>query len=203
MKFLKSGLNSEPSEFAYLQWVSPLPIEWRIAFVVASWLHSLPSACLHFLLMCRSRLSLLRLSLVILLGAGLAYGASTGWADWSYTKGMDESFPIKERIDNLRIAATYNPFDHNSRSVGASLMGLVALTSHDKDWLNAAKAEIRYRLQTDSTDAVLLIRGVMVNLELKDQIEAQFYFDQFQRVDKKSPMIQQILAPQNVIHGNP
>ena len=73
-------------------------------------------------------------------------------------------------------------------TVGASLMGLVALNSHDNGWLNAARAEIRYRLETDSTDAVLLVRGMMVNLELKDEKEAQFYFDQLQRVDKKSPL---------------
>ena len=105
---------------------------------------------------------------------------------------MDESRPIKERIDNLRIAAKYNPFDHNSRTVGASLMALIAINSHDKGWLEAAKAEVRYRLQTDSTDAVLIIRGILVNLELKDETEAQFYFDQFQRIDKKSPFIKQV-----------
>jgi len=57
------------------------------------------------------------------------------------------------------------------------MMALVALTSHDKGWLEAARAEVRYRLATDSTDAVLLIRGLLVNLELKDEKEAQFYFD--------------------------
>ena len=104
---------------------------------------------------------------------------------------MDEHNEIRARVDQFRIAAKYNPFDHNSRSVGASLMGLVALNSHDDGWLKAARAEIRYRLETDSTDAVLLIRGAMVNLELKDEKEAQFYLDQFQRVDKKSPLIKQ------------
>ncbi len=105
---------------------------------------------------------------------------------------MDESQPIKLRVDQFRIAAEYNPFDHNARTVGASIMGLIALSSHDKGWLEAARAEIRYRLQTDSTDAVLLIRGLLVNLELKDEKEAQFYFDQFQRIDKKSPLIGQV-----------
>ena len=121
---------------------------------------------------------------------------------------MNESQPIKERIDNFRLSAKYNPFDHNSRTVGASIMALVALNSKDHGWLEAARAEVRYRLETDSTDAVLLIRGMMVNLELGDVKEADFYLAQFQRVDKKSPLLASMGNPhiegtQNVIHGNP
>lgn len=101
---------------------------------------------------------------------------------------MDAKYSIKERIDNLRIAALYDPFDHNARTVGAGFVGWVALNTHDNNWLNAAKIEIRYRLQTDSTDVPLLIRGIMVNLELKDEKEAQFYLDQLQRVNKKSQL---------------
>jgi len=103
---------------------------------------------------------------------------------------MDESQPIKLRIDEFRIAAKYNPFDHNSRTVGASLMALVALQSKDKGWLEAARAEVRYRLETDSTDAVLLLRGMFLNLALKDVKEAKFYLAQFQRVNHKFPPIE-------------
>jgi hypothetical protein len=103
---------------------------------------------------------------------------------------MKQNQPIKERIDNLRLSAKYNPFDHNSRMAGASVMALVALTSKDQGWLKAAQAEVRYRLETDSTDAVLLMRGMMVNLELGDTKEADFYLAQFQRVNKKSPFSQ-------------
>jgi hypothetical protein len=92
--------------------------------------------------------------------------------------------PIKERVDNLRLAAQFNPFDHNERMMAASYMAIVALMSHDQGWLNAAKAEVRYRLATDSTDAVLLTRGIQVNLELGDVKEAEFYFQQLQRVNK-------------------
>lgn len=102
---------------------------------------------------------------------------------------MDESTPIKLRIDSLRTAAKFNPFDHYSRTVGASLMALVALNSNDDGWLKAARAEVRYRLETDSTDAVLLMRGMLLNLKLKDVKEAQFYLAQFQRVNHKFPPI--------------
>ena len=192
MNSWKSGLNSALSGRSYMSAWPVLPIEVRMVFRVASWSHSALWAWWRFLRMCLSRLSLGRLFLVMLLGLGLAYGLSTSRADYYYALGMNESQPIKERIDSFRIAATYNPFDHNARTVGASLMGLVALQSHDQGWLEAARAEIRYRLQTDSTDAVLLIRGLLVNLDLKDEKEAQFYFDQFQRVDKKSPIIKQV-----------
>jgi hypothetical protein len=192
MNLWKSGLNSDSSELSSTSVWSPLPLEVRVVFRVASWSRSLLSGCLRFLRMCRSRLLWVRLFLAILCGLGVLYGLSTSKADYAYALGMDESQPIKERIDNLRIAAKYNPFDHNARTVGASLMALVALTSHDRGWLEAARAEVRYRLQTDSTDAVLLIRGLLVNLDLKDNREAQFYFDQFQRVDRKSPLIKQV-----------
>src|ERR1035437_3418387 len=188
MSLWRFGLNSGSLGLSYTPSWSPLPLEVRMVLRVVSWSHSSLSACLRFLRMFRSLLSSGHLCLVTLLGLGLAYGLSTSRADYAYALGMDESQPIKARVDNFRIAATYNPFDHNSRTVGASLMGLVALNSHDHGWLNAARAEIRYRLQTDSTDAVLLVRGLSVNLELKDEKEAQFYFDQLQRVDKKSPL---------------
>lgn len=191
MSLWKSGLNSDLLGHSSIPSWSPLPLEVRMVLHVVSWLHSLPSACLRFLRMCLSRLSSGRLCLAILFGLGLAYGLSTSLADWSYAIGMNESQPIKERVDNFRLAATYNPFDHNSRTAGASVMGLVALTSHDQGWLEAARSEIRYRLETDSTDAVLLIRGLMVNLELKDEKEANFYYDQFKRVDKKFTAIRE------------
>ena len=188
MNLWKSGLNSASSGLSSIPSWSPLPLEVRMVLRVVSWSHLSLSACLRFLRMCRSRLLSGHLCLAMLLGLGLAYGLSTSRGDYAYALGMDESQPIKSRVDNFRIAAKYNQFDHNSRTVGASLMGLVALNSHDNGWLNAARAEIRYRLETDSTDAVLLVRGMMVNLELKDEKEAQFYFDQLQRVDKKSPL---------------
>ena len=69
------------------------------------------------------------------------------------------------------------------------MMALVALNSNDMGWLEAARAEVRYRLETDSTDAVLLMRGMWLNLKLKDVKEAQFYLAQFQRVNHKFPPI--------------
>ena len=191
----KFGLNSDSSEHASTSVWSPLPLEVRIAFHVASWWRSSLSGCLRFLRMCHSRLSLGRLCLVMLLGLALAYGLTTSYGDWAYAQGMLPQAPIKERIDNLRIAAKYNPFDHNSRTVGAGFMAAMALMSKDRGWLEAARAEIRYRLETDSTDAVLLARGMMVNLELGDQKEANFYFEQFQRVNKSSPVLKQVSQP--------
>src|ERR1035437_5142611 len=122
MNSWKSGLNSASSEHLYTRPWSPLPIEWRIAFRVASWSHSSLWACLNFLRMCLSRLSLVHLCLAILFVAGLAYGLSTSFGDHAYAFGMDERNEIRARVDQFRIAAKYNPFDHNSRSVGASLM---------------------------------------------------------------------------------
>ena len=108
--------------------------------------------------------------------------------------------PIKERVDHLRIAARYDPFDHNARTVGAAFMAQVALASKDKGWLEAARAEVRYRLQTDSTDAVLLMRGMLVNLELGDTKEAEFYYQQLARIDKKAPLFKPVDQAQ--IEGN-
>src|ERR1035437_6991486 len=81
------GLSLGPLEYSSTQVWSPLPIEWRIAFRVASWLHSSLLACLNFLRTFRSRLSWVRLLLVTLLGLGLAYGLSTSRADYAYALG--------------------------------------------------------------------------------------------------------------------
>lgn len=125
----------------------------------------------------------------MLLCVGLAYGLSTSLADWSFAAGMNMATPIKDRIDHFRQAAKYNPFDHNSRMVGATILALAALQSHDQGWLNAARSEVRYRLETDSTDANLLLSGMMLSLELGNTKEADFYYAQFKRVDKKSPLL--------------
>ena len=103
---------------------------------------------------------------------------------------MRETVPIKERLDDLRIAAKLNPFDHNSRTAGANLIAVAALLSHDPAWIDAAKNEISYRIETDSTDATLLLKGVMLNLETGDDKRAQIYFDQFKRVARASPLIE-------------
>ena len=102
---------------------------------------------------------------------------------------MEENIPPQQRIEYLRQAAKYNPFDHTSRMIAASIMAQFAINSHDPSWLNAAKIEIGKVLQTESTDAILLLRGIQINLELGDAKQAQAYFNQLQRVDRKSPLI--------------
>ena len=79
----------------------------------------------------------------------------TALGDWNYAKGMEENLPPQRRIEYLRQAARYNPFDHTSRMIAASIMGQFAINSHDPGWLNAAKIEIGKTLETESTDALL------------------------------------------------
>ena len=186
MKYWKSGLSWAYSEPAYTQRWSPLPIEWRILFRAASSVHSWLSALSGFLATFPTRRFWAQCFLATLLGMGMVYGVSTTYADWSYARGMDTNLDSRQRIEYLRVAAKYNPFNHDERTVGASIMALFALNSNDLGWIYAARAEIRYRLATDSTDAVLLMNGILVNQAIGDTKEAQFYLEQFRRVNKKS-----------------
>ena len=101
---------------------------------------------------------------------------------------MDVRLEPRQRIEYLRTAAKYNPFSHDARTAAAGTIAVFALNSNQPDWLQAARAEIRHTLEIESTDAVLLVRGIMVNLAIGDTQEADFYFQQLERVDKKQTL---------------
>ena len=69
-------------------------------------------------------------------------------------------------------------------------MAEIALSNKDPEWEAAARSELLIALQTDFSSADLLAKLITVDLDLKNDTEAQHYYDQFKRVAKASPLIQ-------------
>lgn len=69
-------------------------------------------------------------------------------------------------------------------------MGAAAMQSQDKGWEQAARLEIINALQTDPTAADIMLDLITIDLNMDNVKEAQFYYDQFKRISRKSPFIQ-------------
>ena len=189
MTFWKSYLNSARSAHVSMSAWSPLPSEVELTYRGISWLHSSLSACSRSLGTFLSRLSLAYLFLALLLVMGLLYGSATSLADWLFAVGGRGDLDTKVSVEYLRIAGRYNPFNHDERMASANVMAFTALQTNDKGWLKAAKAEIAAALEVDSTDANLLLKGILVDLQLDDIAQAKIYYDRFQQVNRKSPIM--------------
>ncbi len=68
-------------------------------------------------------------------------------------------------------------------------MALVGLTSDNKQWLEAARPELIAALNVDFSTADLLLKLIAVDLKLNNTTEAQSFYEQFKRVNPKSPLI--------------
>lgn len=68
-------------------------------------------------------------------------------------------------------------------------MAVAALQAGDTTWLNAARSECVHALLVDFSSADILLKMVALDLKLELFDEAQFFYDQFKRVDAKSPII--------------
>jgi len=71
-------------------------------------------------------------------------------------------------------------------------MSAAALQNQYNDWLEAAQLDCIKAIIIDYSSADMLIKLVAIDLRLNKITEAQFVYDQFRRVDPKSPIIQQI-----------
>jgi hypothetical protein len=89
----------------------------------------------------------------------------------------------------LRDSAKYNPFDADHRGASARVLAAAALQSGNETWLNFARLECIAALQTDFSAADILLKLIAVDLKLNRFQEAQFMYDQFKRVDARSPVI--------------
>lgn len=78
-------------------------------------------------------------------------------------------------------------------------MGVFAIQTQDKTWLEAARAELIYALRADYSSADLLLKLIAIDLKLGHNDEAQFIYEQFKRVDPASPVIK--LVDQNRQQG--
>ncbi len=90
----------------------------------------------------------------------------------------------------MRLAAAFNPFDPQDRAASARIIAIFALTNQSKEWMEAARPELIKAIQTDYSSADLLIKLIAIDLKLEHTQEAQFVYEQFKRVDRKSPLIQ-------------
>jgi hypothetical protein len=97
---------------------------------------------------------------------------------------------IQQAVEDLRLAARLNPFDQQDRDASARYVAVAALTSDNKQWLEAARVECIIALQVDYSTADLLLKLMAIDLKLDNVKEAQFFYDQFKRVNPKSPVIQ-------------
>lgn len=87
------------------------------------------------------------------------------------------------------MAALLNPFDPQNRGASAHIIAVTALSSNDKSWMQAARPELIKAIQTDYSSADLLLKLITIDLKLGLGDEAQFVYEQFKRVDRKSPLI--------------
>lgn len=95
-----------------------------------------------------------------------------------------------EQIVSLaRWTAWLNPFDAQDRGLAARLTSAIALQTNDRQWLDIARYECIRALHTDYSAADILLRLVTVDARLGRKEEAQFIYQQFKRVDAKSPVI--------------
>jgi hypothetical protein len=188
MNYWKSGLNSVQSDYAYTRLWSPLPLELRILLRVLSWLGLLLSGALRFPHMNLLRRLLGRLCLVMLLGMGCLYAVCLNLSDWHYAQGFNLTLPPKDRVEQFRLANQFYPLDWRNRLASAGLISNLALASNDQGWLNAAQIENRKALVTDATDATLIQKAILIDLAFHDDKEAEVYYQQLKRIDRKSPI---------------
>jgi hypothetical protein len=99
---------------------------------------------------------------------------------------MDVHLSPQQRIEHFRLARRYNPLELTNRIASASAISDFALKSQDTGWLKAAQIENRMALQTDDTNAEVLEKAILVDLALHADSEAQVYYRQFKRIDRKS-----------------
>jgi hypothetical protein len=132
-----------------------------------------------------------RLCWGILFVLGILYATSTLYAEKQYTYGQAISGkPLTEIIQNLRNAGRFNPFDPQDRAASARMLAILAIQNQTPEMLEWARAELVFAIQRDPTSADLLLKLMAIDLTLKRDQEAQFIYDQFKRVNAKSPIIQ-------------
>ena len=119
---------------------------------------------------------------------GSLYALSTMIGDHEYAAGMKPQGAV-DSIAHMRMAGQFNPFDPQNRAASARIIAISALSSGEKAWLNAARPELIKAIQTDYSSADLLLKLITIDLKLENYSEAQFVYDQFKRVDRKSPLI--------------
>ena len=133
-----------------------------------------------------------RLLLATSLAAGLVYAATSLIGDWYYSASCPVGCPqltIQRQIDYSRKAAQWWPFLYDHRIASADKIGLLATITEGNEWKEAAKPELMKALEVDNTSAVLLYRLIQIDLSLGNDSEAQWAFNRFKRVDRKSPLI--------------
>ena len=120
--------------------------------------------------------------------AGLIFAISSLASDWQYARGTQSQ--TIAAIGYLRNAATLAPYDWMKRSAAARKLAITALQNKSPEVLEAARLELLYALRTDYTSGDLLGMLIIADLMLERNEEAQFYYDRFKLVDKKSPLIE-------------
>ena len=130
-----------------------------------------------------------RLSLVMLFVMGSLYASITMLGEHMYAIGMSPTLHPAQQVWYLREAGKLSPFDPLNRAASARMMAIVGLISDSKPWLEASRPELIKAIQTDYSSADLLLKLMAVDLKLNNTKEADFIFEQFRRVDMKSPLI--------------
>ena len=72
----------------------------------------------------------------------------------------------------------------------ARLISMIALASDNIEWKKAAIPELTVALNTDITASDLLMRLILIDLSLNRNEQAQFYYDRFKLVARRSPLIE-------------
>ena len=155
----------------------------------SSWLHSQLSHWWRSLGAFRQTHLLARLSWAMLFVSGLAFAGMTLTGEHYYAAGMNPKQSPQDQIYNMRQAARFNSLSPENRGASARILAIVGLTQEDLGWAHAARAELMVAVQRDFSAADLLLKLVAIDLKLKEFQEAKFVYEQFKRVDPKSPII--------------
>jgi hypothetical protein len=152
------------------------------------WWASLLFRAWHSLGISRAAHLLVRLSWAMLFAMGSLYALYTMIGEHYYARGMTNS-NVQLSVEYLRAAAQYSPFDPQNRAASARYISIAALNTSNKQWLEAARVECIIALQVDYSSADILLKLMAIDLQLNNVAEAQFFYEQFKRVDASSPVI--------------
>ena len=132
---------------------------------------------------------LAHLSWATLFVMGSLYASLTMIGEHAYAVGMRLGNDPQQQAVYMRWSGKLNPFDLVNRGAAARMLTMAGLGREDRSLLEQARGELITALQDDYSSADLLLKLIVVDLKLDIPNEARFVFEQFKRIDAKSPLI--------------
>lgn len=96
-----------------------------------------------------------------------------------------------ERVDSLRAARRFNPFDPVMRTASARFLGALAAQVKDQPLLQIAHDELNYALYWDYSDANMLLKMVVISAMLGNQREADLVYLLYKATARDSKVVKE------------